>query len=247
MLRDRFPDRQLFIDLHAHTPGQDPVPPEAALAGLLTAAGVDARYLPEDLEGRAEPVAGPDGRPAGPAGPGQRRQQRPGRARCCLAAGAAWCWSPAAGTWGTCPGRSSRSCWMPCRRIRRRRCSCGWPPAPSPTRQRRCRNWSRLAGYLPLAISLLARVYARHPSWTLADLARETRASLLTLAAEKDSVAAAFEVSYRYLTPGQQQFFRRLGLHPGTTIDAYAAAALAGIPLARTPPGSWTPCTARAC
>ena len=38
-------------------------------------------------------------------------------------------------------------------------------------------------------------------------------------------------MSYRYLAPGQQQFFRRLGLHPGTTIDAYAAAALAGIPL----------------
>ena len=38
-------------------------------------------------------------------------------------------------------------------------------------------------------------------------------------------------MSYRHLAPGQQQFFRRLGLHPGTTIDAYAAAALAGIPL----------------
>ena len=87
----------------------------------------------------------------------------------------------------------------------------------------------RLAGYLPLAISLLARVYARHPSWTLADLTAETRASLLTLTAENDSVAAAFEVSYRYLDPGQQHFFRCLGLHPGTTIDAYAAAALAGI------------------
>jgi hypothetical protein len=85
-----------------------------------------------------------------------------------------------------------------------------------------------LAGYLPLAISLLARVYARHPSWTLADLTAETRASLLTLAAENDSVAAAFEVSYRYLAPRQQQFFRRLGLHPGTTIDACAAAALTG-------------------
>jgi hypothetical protein len=89
----------------------------------------------------------------------------------------------------------------------------------------------RLAGNLPLAISLLARVYARHPSWTLTDLTRETRASLLTLAAEKDSVAAAFEVSYRYLTPSRQQFFRRLSLHPGSSIDAYAAAALADVSL----------------
>ena len=86
----------------------------------------------------------------------------------------------------------------------------------------------RLAGFLPLAISLLARVFARHPSWTLADLAAETRAGLLTLTAENDSIAAAFEVSYRHLDPGQQRFFRLLGLHPGTTIDSYAAAALAG-------------------
>ncbi len=74
-------------------------------------------------------------------------------------------------------------------------------------------------------------MYARHPSWTLADLARETRASLLTLSAEKDSIAAVFDLSYRYLAPGTQQFFRCLGLHPGTTIDAYAGAALADIPL----------------
>jgi hypothetical protein len=52
-LTDRFPDRQLFLDLHAHTPGRQPVTPEAALASLLTADGADARYLPEGLEERA--------------------------------------------------------------------------------------------------------------------------------------------------------------------------------------------------
>ncbi len=89
----------------------------------------------------------------------------------------------------------------------------------------------QVTGFLPLAISLLARVYARQPSWSLADLATETRASLLTLAAEKDTVAAAFDVSCRHLNRRQQRFFRRLGLHPGTTIDAYAAAALACVSL----------------
>ena len=89
----------------------------------------------------------------------------------------------------------------------------------------------RLAGFLPLAISLLARVFARHPSWTLADLAAETRESLLTLTAENDSIAAAFEVSYRHLDPARQRFFDLLGLHPGTTTDVYAAAALAGTSL----------------
>ena len=84
-----------------------------------------------------------------------------------------------------------------------------------------------LAGCLPLAISLLARVSGRHPSWTLANLIAETGAKMLTLAAEASTVAAAFEVSYQNLAPRQQEFFRRLGLHPGTTIAPYGAAALA--------------------
>src|SRR5262249_19227940 len=45
-------------------------------------------------------------------------------------------------------------------------------------------------------------------------------------------VAAAFDLSYRDLTGGQQRVFRRLGLHPGPGIDAYAAAALDGTGLA---------------
>ena len=35
-------------------------------------------------------------------------------------------------------------------------------------------------------------------------------------------------MSYRYLDPGRQRFFRSLGWHPGTTIESYAAAALTG-------------------
>jgi tetratricopeptide (TPR) repeat protein len=86
-----------------------------------------------------------------------------------------------------------------------------------------------LAGFLPLAVSLLARVFARHPVWTLADLTAETRDSLLTLKAEHTTIAAAFDVSYRHLDPSMGRFFDLLGLHPCTTTDSYAAAALAGI------------------
>jgi tetratricopeptide (TPR) repeat protein len=89
-----------------------------------------------------------------------------------------------------------------------------------------------LAGFLPLAISLLARMHNRHPSWSLADLTAETRARLLTLTAERDNVAAVFELSCQDLDPGVRQFFWRLGLHPGVTIDGFAAAALGGVPAA---------------
>jgi hypothetical protein len=45
---------------------------------------------------------------------------------------------------------------------------------------------------------------------------------------EHNSVSAAFGVSYRHLDPGLRKFFRRLALHPGTTIDGYAAALAGG-------------------
>ena len=182
LLRDRFPDRQLFIDLHAHTPGQEPVAP-GGRAGRAADRRRGGRPVPAGGPGGAGgAVAGPDGRAAGAAGPGQRRQQRPGRPaaarrRDCLVL------VTSRRHLGDLPGAVVPSCWRSCRRTRRRRCSCGWRPAPPPARPG-VAELVRLAGYLPLAISLLARVYARHPSWTLADLAAETRASLLTLAAE---------------------------------------------------------------
>ena len=46
LLTDGFPDGQLFLDLHAHTPGQDPTTTHAALASLLIADDVEARRIP---------------------------------------------------------------------------------------------------------------------------------------------------------------------------------------------------------
>lgn len=87
-----------------------------------------------------------------------------------------------------------------------------------------------LCGYLPLAITLLAGLFARHRSWGMAYLIAETREKLLTVSTEHRTVAAAFELSYQYLTLVQQRFFVHLGLHPGPDIDPYAAAALTGLP-----------------
>jgi len=52
-LAQRFPDGQLFLPLHAHTPGQRPVDPGDALASLLLAAGIGARQIPPGVEARA--------------------------------------------------------------------------------------------------------------------------------------------------------------------------------------------------
>jgi tetratricopeptide (TPR) repeat protein len=88
---------------------------------------------------------------------------------------------------------------------------------------------ARLCGYLPLAIRLVAAGIRHRPAWTVRDLAAElatARDRLAAMQAEDVSVAAAFDLSYRDLTTAQQRLFRRLGMHPGADLDAYAAAAL---------------------
>ena len=230
LLKDRFPDRQLFVSLHAHTPGQDPLTPHAALAVLLAAAGVDARYLPGDLAGRTalwrDRMAGQKALIVldNAASTAQVAPLLPASAGCLVLV-------TSRRHLGDLPGAAAPVQLPVLTEDEAREMFVRLAPRAAAGPDGAVAELAGLAGFLPLAVSLLARVYARHPSWTLEDLAAETRTGLLTLTAERDSVAAAFELSYRHLAPGQQQFFRRLGLHPGISTDAYAAAALAGISL----------------
>jgi tetratricopeptide (TPR) repeat protein len=90
---------------------------------------------------------------------------------------------------------------------------------------------TRLCGYLPLAIGMVARQLRHHLAWTAAGRAADLAAArdrLELMATENLSVAAAFDLSYADLDPDLQRLFRRLGLHPGPEVDPYAAAALDG-------------------
>ncbi|HEY2307200.1 MAG TPA: tetratricopeptide repeat protein [Streptosporangiaceae bacterium] len=92
-----------------------------------------------------------------------------------------------------------------------------------------------LCGRLPLAIQLTAGRLARDYPPRLGDLTAEL--SRPPARVEGTDVAAldwvpAFELSYRALAPGHQEFFRRLGLSPATQISLHAAAALGGGTLA---------------
>ena len=230
-LASGFPDRQLFIDLHAHTPGQDPVPAVEALAGLLTTVGVDARSLPEGIEARAalwrDRMAGQQAVLVldNAASSAQVAPLLPGGGHCLTLV-------TSRRHLGDLPGAVVQMMLDVLSADQALDMFVQLAPRAGTIPREAVTELMELAGFLPLAISLLARVYARHPSWTLADLTTETRASLLTLAAENNSVAAAFDVSYRYLHADQQQFLRHLSIHPGTTIDRYAAAALTGTTLA---------------
>jgi hypothetical protein len=226
LVAGQFPDGRLFIDLHAHTPGQQPMEPADALASLLAADGVDARYLPADLDGRAAMWRA---RMAGTrvllildnaASSSQVTPLLPGAAGCLVLV-------TSRRYLGDLPAalQPIPLDMLPSSEAQAMFAALA-PRAESEPEM--AAQMVELCGCLPLAITLLGGLYARHRTWDMAYLIEETKAKLLTVAAENRSVAAAFELSYQYLSPVQQRFFVHLGLHPGPDIDPYAAAALSG-------------------
>ncbi|MFD3720143.1 helix-turn-helix domain-containing protein [Streptomyces sp. NPDC058674] len=116
-----------------------------------------------------------------------------------------------------------------------------------------------LCGGLPLALRVVAARLAGRPGWTLAALADELadetrRLGLLDL--EDTGVRAALHLTLRQLPAPVTDVFAALGRHPGTHLDRYTAAALAGTDptaadtaldrltaahlLTETAPGRWT-------
>jgi len=232
-LAGAFPDGQFFLPLHAHTPGRAPVGPGDALASLLLTAGIPAGQIPPGLDARA----------------GRWRDHLAGKKILLLlddAAGHEQVQPLLPGTAGSMVLITSR---------RRLTALHGatvisldtLPPAEAATLLVRLAarpglratdaavgELTRLCGYLPLAIGMLASQLRHHPAWTVGQLAdglTGARDRLAVMHAENVSVAAAFGLSYADLTAGSQRLFRRLGLVPGPDFDAHAAAALDGTSL----------------
>jgi tetratricopeptide (TPR) repeat protein/transcriptional regulator with XRE-family HTH domain len=233
-LAERFPGGQIFLSLHGHTPGRRPVDPTDALASLLLTAGVPAAQIPPGVEARMalwrdrlaeqqlllvldDAASSEQVRPLLPGVGGSLVLVTSRRHLTALEDAMAISLDTlapdeAAGLLVRLSGRAGLSVADPA-----------------------VQDIIQLCGYLPLAIGMVARQLHHHPAWTAAEQAVElagARDRLELLATENVSVAAAFDLSYEELAPAQQRLFRRLGLHPGTDIDAYAAAALDGSELA---------------
>jgi tetratricopeptide (TPR) repeat protein/transcriptional regulator with XRE-family HTH domain len=233
-LAPQFPDGQIFLPLHGHTPGQRPVDPADALASLLLTAGIPADHIPSGTEARAALWRD---RTAGrrlllvlddAVGSDQVRSLLPG----------------GAGALVLVTSRRHLAALEDARAISLDALApeeavgllirAAASTTPGDAADEELREIARLCGHLPLALGMIARQLRHHPAWAPADLRAELAAArdrLELMAVENVSVAAAFDLSYRDLAPAQQRLFRRLGLHPAAEFDVYAAAALDGTEL----------------
>jgi class 3 adenylate cyclase/tetratricopeptide (TPR) repeat protein len=227
-LASRFPAGQIFLPLHGHTPGQAPVEPADALASLLMNLGVPAAQIPPGTEARMalwrDRLAtqqlllilddAADSEQVRPLLPGAGENMVLITSRRHLSA----LEEATAISLDTLPPGEAATLLV---RLAAR-------PGLSPD-ESAVGEITRLCGYLPLAIGMVARQLHHHPAWTAAGRAGELAAAvdrLELIATENVSVAAAFNLSYEDLNGEQQRLFRRFGLPPGPDIDAYATAAL---------------------
>jgi len=229
-LTTRCPDAALFLDLRAHTAGQEPVEPAAALDTLLRALGVPTDAIPAELDARAALW---------------RAELATRRMVVVLdnAATAAQVRPLLPGAAGSVVIVTSRRRLTDLEAVQQVSLDV-LPPSDAFDLFDRVAGAGhvlaepdqvaevvRLCGHLPLAIRIAAARLRSRPMWTVAHLAErlaEGQRRLGELVTGDRSVAAAFALSYERLTPDQQRLFRLLGLVPVQDFDAFLAAALTG-------------------
>ncbi|QKG19826.1 AfsR/SARP family transcriptional regulator [Actinomadura verrucosospora] len=229
-LAERFPDGRLFVDLRAHTEGDEPADPARALEVLLRQVGVAADAIPPDLPGRVGAWrAALAGRRMlvvldNAAGAGQVRPLLPGASASLVLITSRRRLpdldAAVALSIDVLPRREAAGLFA---RIVGERAA-AQPDAVDEV--------LLLCGFLPLAVRIAAARLRHRPRWDVAHLAgrlRDERRGLAELATAERGVGAAFALSYRQLDPDHRRLFRLLGLHPGRDIEPRAAAALAGL------------------
>ncbi|MEU6945149.1 BTAD domain-containing putative transcriptional regulator [Streptomyces sp. NPDC046316] len=237
----RFPDGQLYINLHGFDPSTPPVPPDMALRGFLEALGVARDRVPTDpgaqaalyrslLADRRMLILLDDVRDAE-----QVRPLLPGSPSCTVLVTSRNRLSALMAAHGArllpvdvlSPAEAHA---LLAGRLGAERTTT--EPAAVAALVEHC------AG-LPLALGIVAARAAMHPDFPLAVLAEELvrAADRLTALDPGDltvNVRAVFAASHRALTPAAGRLFSFLGLAQGPDLGLAAAAGLAGLPPTRT-------------
>jgi DNA-binding SARP family transcriptional activator len=228
---DRFPDGQLYADLRGFSSGP-PVRPGDALAGFLRALGIAPVRIPTDPEQAAglyrsvladrrmlvllDNAASADQvRPLLPGSPGSAVviTSRDGLAGLRAREGARQLRLGAL--------NQAASVALVTRLVG----AAGMTAQPEAVMQ-----LARLCGGLPLALRICAAILTSQPQPDIgafvAELARNRLAALGVAGDPRNSVRAAFDVSYRRLATPARHLFQLIGLIDGPDFDAVAAARL---------------------
>ncbi|MFD6992238.1 tetratricopeptide repeat protein [Streptomyces sp. NPDC059943] len=234
-LAGRYPDGQLHIDLHGHSPGRRPLTPEVALATLLRHFGVPASAIPQELTDLTA----------------LWRTMLSTRRAVIILDDASDADQVAPVLLGT-----SASLVL----ITSRRRLSGLPGVrhifldilstdeavdlftnlvgpERVTDRQEVAVLADLCDHLPLALELAAGRLNSRPTWTVSHLVRRMTQVPGPLAELRDGgteISSAFALSYNTLPTDQRRAFRLLGLHPGSDFGAHSTAALIGLPLETT-------------
>ncbi|MFF1902747.1 BTAD domain-containing putative transcriptional regulator [Kitasatospora sp. NPDC058218] len=238
LARDRFPDGQLFADLHGWSP-TGPRAPHAVLGAFLRALGVATEQIPAQLDeaaalyrsllaGRRVLIVLDDARSA--------RQVRP------LLPGTGGCVAVVTSR--------DRLTGLVVREAAHRIELDDFTPAEGQALLARVLGAGRTAarrsagtrlleacGHLPLALGIAAAHLRDRPHHDIEDFATELSAAgdrldVLDAGGDGDdqsSLRAAFDLSYRALDPAARRLFRLLGFGPAVDLTASSAAALSAL------------------
>ncbi|MGN9843663.1 ATP-binding protein [Nonomuraea sp. H19] len=228
-LAPRFPDGQLFVNLHGHAQAMTPVEPGEALARMLRTLGVPGEHIPGHVDDRAALYRSvladrkvlivlddaADERqihPLLPAGPGCRVIVTSRRRLTCLG-------ETRSLSLETLPVAKAVALFT---RMAGRERVTDAPLNVLAEVVQRC-------GLLPLAIRIATVRLRTHPAWSVRHLLdRLADDPLAELKAGRHSVTAALDLSYGRLSPDQRRAYRLLGSRTSADFGVDAAAALLG-------------------
>jgi tetratricopeptide (TPR) repeat protein len=231
-VRDAFPDGQLYVDLRGYGPDR-PIPAEKALARFLTNLGVAGPDIPLDVDDRAARYRTEINRRRmlvvldNAASVEQIRPLLPGTPTCSVVVTSRDSLPGLVALHGGCrldvdllplPDAVTLLHKLIGERVEAE-------PEAATTLAAQCAR-------LPLALRVAAELATSRPTTPLADLVRELADQahrLQRLDAGGDPRAAVrvvFSWSYKHLPADAARTFRLAGLHPGSDLDVYAAAAL---------------------
>ncbi|MET9530803.1 tetratricopeptide repeat protein [Streptomyces sp. NPDC006649] len=240
-VKDQFPDGQLYANLRGYDPGE-PVAPSETLHRFLIALGVSTTAVPRDIDAASalyrslladrrililldNAATVSQVRPLLP-GSGSSLVVVTSRSRL---SGLAVRDGARRLTLGTLPEAEAVALL--------RAVTSGYRPADDAGK---LTELAGLCARLPLALRIAAERAASHPHMRLDDLIADLRDESALWDAlstgdpeEADAVRTVFAWSYRALSEQTARVFRLLGLHPGPEFSLHAAAALAGLPVAR--------------